>query len=343
MGWGEVLSGALGGIALWVAGTVFFDGVHFVLHRMLGSRWGLLRALAWPHGVHHRWLDDQLRTCWELQRANVFCHLVPEYLTQLAFSAAWLLLLPPGPVWVCIALQTAVFAYLLSQRGLDINHRAIEILDAHPPGWLCPPTYHALHHVHPDAYFSAYTKLVDVVVGGAEKLAGRRYGLVGAATPLGRALGEALRAEGAAACGELESDAPAALAELDVLLLCDPRVCVERWTEAFVAAVGDRQLPPEVWALHAEAASPLARHYQRDPRVAYRVLFARDARGWTPVEAARAARRAISLLRRGAHFAPLEGGRAAWRARRRFRATRAHRPEGVPFARSRRAALATTA
>src|SRR5262249_35464074 len=100
----------------------------------------------------------ELRTNRELQRLNVVCHLIPEYLTQLAFSGLLLLALPPAPVWTCVALQTLAFGYTLSQLGLDINHRPVEILDAYRPSLVCPPPYHALHHVFPGAYFSAYTR-----------------------------------------------------------------------------------------------------------------------------------------------------------------------------------------
>ena len=185
-------------IPLWIAGTVVFDGVHWALHQMLGSRWRWLRPLAWPHQVHHEWLDRELRIHPENQRKNVFCHLVPEYLTQLAFSGLLLLALPKGPVLACALLQTGAFLYVLSQRGLDINHRPIEILDAYLPSAVCPPAYHALHHVYPDSHFSAYTKLVDWVVGGGAQLAGRRYALVGAGTAFGSALRQELGRAGAA-------------------------------------------------------------------------------------------------------------------------------------------------
>ena len=55
----------LAAVPLWVAGTVFFDGVHWVLHGFLGSRWRLLRWIAWPHSVHHVWLDSDLRAAFE--------------------------------------------------------------------------------------------------------------------------------------------------------------------------------------------------------------------------------------------------------------------------------------
>jgi hypothetical protein len=330
----EVLWTGVAGILLWTMGTVVFDTVHCLLHVMLRSRWVLLRALGWPHGIHHRWLDRELRTNWELQRLNFLCHLVPEYLTQLAFSAALLLVIPSPSVWVCIALQTLAFGYLLAHKGLDRNHLPVEVLDAYRPSFFCPPAYHALHHVHPDAYFSAYTKLVDEVLGSAAWLAGRRYALVGADTQFGRALRAGLCEAGAADAAAISRPADAARDDLDVLVLCDPEIDRVAFVEAFARATLARRLPPEVWAIHTRADDGVARHYARGVRVSYRVLFAPDPAALGAPDA----RRTLSLVQRGAHFVPLCGAAAAWRAWRGFRATRPLQPDWVPRVRSRLAA-----
>jgi hypothetical protein len=318
---------------------VVFDAVHWLLHRMLRSRWRALRALAWPHGVHHQWLDAQLRIRWENQRRNVYCHLVPEYLTQLAFSAALLPLLPAGPVVACALLQTAIFIGLLSYRGLDINHRPIEILDAYRPSWVCPPAYHALHHVYPDAHFSAYTKLVDFLVGSAAWLPGRHYALTGADTPLGRALASELERVGAAEVRASSQPAEAARADLDVLVLCAPGPAEVDFVEALIAATRGRQLPPEVWAVHERADDATARHYVRDVRVSYRTLVVPGAADLGARAARRAARRILFLVRRGLHFVPGSCGAGALVQLLRFQRTRPLRPPGAGAGRS-RAALA---
>ncbi len=333
--WIEAPLTVLASVALWIAGTIFFDAVHWVLHCMLRSRWAVLRALAWPHGVHHRFLDERLEIRWENRRKNVFCHLVPEYLTQLAFSAALLLFLPAAPVIGCAALQTLVFGFLLKDRGLDVNHRPIETLDAYRPSFLCPPAYHALHHVYPDAYYAAYNKLVDWAVGGGAQLRGRRFAVQGARTPLGRALRACLLLE---AGGEIPSlddaDGAAALARgalgaVDVLVLCDPGRAEAGWVEAFIEATRDRQLPPEVWAVHEHPAEGLARHYYRDLRVVYRSLVSPGAAGLDPHAARRAARTALFLVRRGLHYVPTRIRPGALLDFRRFRRSAPVRPPGV--------------
>ena len=61
--------------------------------------------------------------------------------------------------------------------------------------------------------------------------------------------------------------------------------------EGFVAATRSRQLPPEVWAVHAEPGNREARHYYQDPRVNYRVIFAAPATWEDSSRATRAAAR----------------------------------------------------
>lgn len=331
----QVLLSLVAAVPLWVGGTVVFDAVHWLLHRMLRSRFALLRAVAWPHAVHHQWIDRELRVVWENQRRNVFCHIVPEYLTQLVYSGLLLLLLPWGPVLGCVLLQTAAFAYVLSQKGLDINHRPVDFLDAYAPSFVCPPPYHALHHVHPDAYFSAYTKLVDWLVGGGAWLSGKRYALAGGDGALGRALRRELERAGAAEIAAIEAAGEAARADLDVLVLCEPRADEVDFVEAFAGATRLRQLPPEVWAVHERADDATARHYFRDVRVSYRTLLAPGAAALDDAAARRAARTVLFLVRRSLHFVPTRLGPAAWRGYRSFRATRPQRPAAAPSARSR--------
>jgi hypothetical protein len=311
----------LAAVPIWAAGTVFFDGVHWVLHGFLRSRWRLLRWIAWPHSVHHRWLDPDLRIRWELQRANVWCHLVPEYLTQLAFCAGLLLVLPAVPIVSCMLVQTAFFGMLVRQRGLDINHRPIEVLDAYRPMWVAPPPYHALHHVWPDAHFSAYSRLVDWVVGGGLYLRGRRLALVGARGEFGRALRARLEREQPGGLRELERPDEAALAETDVLILCDASLPEADWVEALIRATRLRQLPPEVWAVHERAEHALARHYWRDVRVIYRSIVLPGAPDLSEASARRAARAVLFFARRGLCFIPARPGPGMLRDFRRFRAT----------------------
>jgi hypothetical protein len=318
--WSVVLA-----LPLFLASTVVFDVVHWALHRMLRARAGWLRALAWPHSVHPRWLDRQLSTRWEYQRLNIWCHIVPEYLTQIAFSALCLTVLPAGPVMATVVLQTVVFLLILRERGLDLNHRAIAVLDAYPPAIYCPPAYHALHHVHPDAHMSAYLKVVDWLAGTGAQIAGRRYAVAGE-TPLGRALAAALDAAGA-----LATDADAA----EMLIVAEPRLDRGALIEAYLDVAQSRQVPPEVWAVQERVDDGLARHYYRDVRVVYRALVVPDVAQLDDAAARRVAGRVLRAVQRGFNFVPARSGPLGLAELWRFRRTVPLRPASARAVRHR--------
>src|SRR5262249_30759330 len=152
-----------------------------------------------------------------------------------------------------------------------------------------------------DAYWSAYTKVIDWIVGGGTCLENRRFALVGGATAFGRAIRAELVRAGINAICAVESGDVSALDELDVLILCDPTASEEEWVESFIGATQARQIPPEVWAVHERPEDGLARHYRGDVRVIYRTLVLSGPEG---IDVTQAARVAIFLIRRGAHYVP---------------------------------------
>ncbi len=320
------------GVGVWVAGLHVFDAVHCVLHAMLRSRFRALRLLAAPHAIHHRWLDERLRIHPELRTANFLGHILPEFATQVVFTAVLATLLPATTIGVALALQAAVFVGVASCRGLDPNHRPVELLDAGRPSLLALPAYHALHHVHPDAHYSAYSKLVDWVVGSGTMLRGRRFVVDGAESPFGGALAAALEGEGAASVerpGAGEVVRAGRLASADVLVLARPDAPIEEAVERFVEATSRRLLPPEVWVVRTDARDPLARHYHGDVRVEFRVVVVPADRLREPAAAARAARVALRGIRRGWNFVPVESMSATLRSLIAFRGTKPAPPFGA--------------
>jgi hypothetical protein len=322
-------------LPVFLASTVAFDVVHWLLHRLLRARSPWLRALARPHAVHHEWLDGRLRIHPDRQWGNVWCHLLPEYLTQIAFTALVATVLPPRVVVATLGLQTAVFATLLWQRGLDVNHRPIAVLDAYRPLLFCLPEYHALHHVHPDAHFSAYVKLVDWLVGSGAWLGGRRVTMVGSdTTAFGRALRRRLEQATGLPVREVAGPGAAVPPATEILVLCDARD-EAAIVEPFLHATRSRQLPPEVWCVRAEPSDATARHYWGDVRVIHRLVVVPDAIRHDDARADAAARRALSGVRRGFNWVPTTGLWSAIPAWWRFRRTRPRRPEVAPLVRSR--------
>ncbi len=296
---------AVGSLAVFLASTVAFDAVHALLHAMMRSRLRLLRAVGGLHGVHHRFLDRDLRVHEEWRRANLLCHVIPEYLTHLAFSGALLVLLPVRLVLPAVAVETAVFVWILRARGSDINHRPRSRVPAYRPLFFCLPEYHALHHVHPDAFLSSWIRTLDHLLGTGAVLGGRRVLLAGGGTPAGEALGRALARAGArveAAPAEPERLRALAgpgqryLSDALVLAGCDEAETAAALVEAFLRAAAPGWLAPEVVVVDAGGCGSLFRRYRDDPRLIYRHL------PWSPGgPAERQAARAVDLWLRGFH------------------------------------------
>jgi len=337
----QIVLAILLGPVLWLAGAVFFDFVHYLLHVMLRSRWHLLRLLAWPHAMHHAWIDRNLDVQWAYQRRNIWCHIVPEYLTQLVFTAGVALVLPLPFAIVLATLQTVLFWLILREGGLDLNHRPIRMLDAYRPGPWTPPAYHALHHVYPDAYYSAYTKAVDALIRGAAQLRGRRFALLGGAGPFGDALAQELRRQGVDALTLAESSDTISLADTDVLVICPVPDDEVPLLEALIEATRTRKLPPEAWVVHARAGHPTARYYLDDVRLHYRTLVVPEPHHLSPQQARTAARRAVTRIRRGCHCVSTAGFPRSFADRHQLRATTPERPAAAPRLRHRREGAAT--
>ena len=252
---------ALGlGVTLLLLSTLAFDVLHVLLHRWLSSRWSLLRRLAGLHGVHHEFLDRDLCIHEDLIPANVMCHVVPEYLAQVAATAGlgMLLQIPLPAIVVAVALETLVFALIMKPTpGFDVNHRHVDRLRAYRPLYFCLPEYHLLHHVYPDAYFGSWVKTLDHWLATGTAIGGRRVALTGAATACGEALRrELLRDSPVVVIDDCPPGPAGELARLletvDILVLCHAedtgppyRDLIERFYDVNRA----RKVPVEVWAV----------------------------------------------------------------------------------------------
>ncbi len=321
---GSALTTVAGGVlyvlqvlGLFLASTVVFDIVHWLLHRWSGSDRRWLKRLGELHEVHHRFLGRDLHNHDEYQTANLFHHVIPEYATHVAFSLGLLLVLPTPLVFGTLALQTFVVGFILSRRGKDPNHVGVERVPAYRPMYACVPPYHWLHHRYPDAYFSSYVKLFDHLIGSGMSLAGRRVGLTTVSTPFAITLRALLERAGVAEVHALEADrSNDRLQDLDILVLAheDSDEAYRELIERFRGLVAGRRFPAEVWALaRGDEFERNARRYYTDPRLIYRHIER------SKTEAA--ARRAFSLIRRGFNYVPtswrgaLDFLRFVWRVR----------------------------
>ena len=120
-----------------------------------------------------------------------------------------------------------------------------------------------------------------------------------------------------------------------MLVLCDASAPESSFVEAFVAATRARQLPPEVWSVHARAEDGLARHYYRDVRVLYRTIVLPPEAAADEPRARKAAEVALFFIRRGLNYVPTAFTFTARRDFRRFRRLAPQPPAGAALIRSR--------
>ncbi len=295
----------------FLGATIAFDLVHVALHAAYRSSQPWWRAVGALHQVHHEFLDRNLQIRPKRMRANLFHHVIPEYLTQVTATLLLGAVLPLAPVLGAVAIETVVFLLILRTRGIDINHRAYERLPAYrPQGFFCVPHYHALHHVFPDAYYGSWLKAVDQIFGTAALLRDRRVLVTGAGRPLAAALAAELSRCGAEVTVVARPGEGAPAHDIVVLHHADPGDedqyvgLVERLLHA---RDGARKIPLEIWSIVPEPDGDpqfvrRSRGYYFDARVSWRhIAVDRRAMG---SEASEAARRIALWVRRGCHYVP---------------------------------------
>lgn len=132
-------------------------------------------------------------------------------------------------------------------------------------------SYHALHHLHPRAFFSSYIKVWDVLFGKGHDLAGKRIVMTGANGALGQHMKRLLEKEGASVSAfrygqdytySNYAAFVAAFKTADILFLCHGTKHEETQAancDSYVALielykqVRERGLKPlEIWAVGSE-------------------------------------------------------------------------------------------
>lgn len=261
---------ALGTIGLYIGATIVFDGVHYALHRCAASRRRILRMLAAPHAVHHRFLGTDLQFDERLTWPNIWIHRLPEWLVQAGATACAAWFVPVRWVWCALVVQLVVFVMTVARRGKDGNHPGLEVVPS-PRSIFVGPAYHALHHAFPESYMSSFVKLVDWAAGTGCHLRGKRVAMTGASGAFGEPLRQLLEQAGATVTPlrfghdwtyQDYDRIDRTLESADILVLahgakgplamqanCDSFVAL---VERFVARHAGAPIPVEVWAVGSE-------------------------------------------------------------------------------------------
>lgn len=256
---------------VFVASTVLFDALHWTLHRWEGSSIPLLRRLSSWHWVHHKFLGVDMQINPAYARANIWFHILPEYLTSMAGTVIFLLVFPWPPIAAVAVLRTVMLVMTLREEGLDYNHMSMDRVGGQQNLLWVGDNYHAMHHVYPHNFFSSFANVFDLLAGTTCQIEGRRFLVTGASGAFGSAMVEKLTRAGAIvetaksgvdfSAGDY-SAIRAKLETADVLIMAHGAKTDDCWnanfvtfrdlTELFTEVGNTRLAPPEVWALGSE-------------------------------------------------------------------------------------------
>lgn len=256
---------------VFIVSTVLFDALHWTLHKWEGSRFSLLRTFSSWHWVHHKFLGLDMQINPAYARANVWFHILPEYLTAMVGTLVFLLVFPWPVIAAVAAIRTVMLVMTLREEGLDYNHMSMDRVGGQQGLLWVDNNYHAMHHVYPHNFFSSFANVFDLIFGTTCQIKGRRFLVTGASGAFGAAMVDKLRGLGGvvetAKSGVDFSPGDYAgmrekLEQADVLILSHGAKTDDCWnannvtfrelTELFTEIGKTRLAPPEVWALGSE-------------------------------------------------------------------------------------------
>lgn len=339
----DIFTFAVECLLLFIVSTSLFDGVHFLLHRWQRSRFSLLRTFSSWHQVHHDFLDKNMDVHPDLARRNFWAHLLPEYLTSVAGTAIFGLIMPLLPVLMVAVVHTGLFIARIYEEGMDFNHMATDRLDGRRSVFGVNQSFHAMHHINPLGFYSSFLNVFDMIFGTAIALRGKRVLMTGASGAYGKWMYEHLVDVGAtidtlsAAKADGHIISTLDLGKYDLLVMCHGlkghELSAEVWranlilTEAlggsFIAANRHKLVPPEIWYVGSEAeaigisdyamskramADYAAEHWFHNPDVTYRHIVPsafRSKMGWGLMSAKTAVAWSMFLIRRGFRYIPV--------------------------------------
>ena len=256
---------------VFLMSTALFDALHWALHKWEQSPNPLLRKLSSWHWVHHKFLGMDMQVNPNYARANIWFHILPEYLTSMLGTLVFLLVFPWPPIVAVGIIRTYMLGMTLREEGLDFNHMSMDRVGGRQGLLWVNNNYHAMHHVYPTNYFSSFANVFDLIAGTTCQIRGRNFLVTGARGAFGSAMVAKLTALG----GTVETAKSGVdftpgnygamvdkLARADVLILSHGAKSDDCWnanyvtfcelTELFIELGKSRLAPPEVWALGSE-------------------------------------------------------------------------------------------
>jgi hypothetical protein len=333
-------------IWLYFTGSLYFDMVHYCLHKFSKSPYWILRRIGYLHEVHHLYFNRRLKFNERYLWQNMLCELPLElscqllgtwlgYLVAEAFS-----LTGPGflsreifhLVLIFEVLRSFVVAIL---EGRDSNHQSYSsVVPKDPHTFLVGPEYHALHHVNPSAYIGSSFRVFDWFLGSSYTLRSRRVTMAGLTGSFGQAMKRELQTRESVNCihelsvAEDEKRIAETLSNTDILIISLENNCksVVKTIDLFKAHHKPRPgclLLPEVWYIASSNQSSTsvekgftdhARKYYDAENIIYRHILLQKYTsrfGTTFFGPDFVAKAVLWWIRRGARYIPITTPRAA--------------------------------
>lgn len=256
---------------VFVVSTALFDALHWTLHKWEGSSIPLLRRLSSWHWVHHKFLGLDMQINPAYARANIWFHILPEYLTSMAGTLIFLAVFPWPVIAAVAAIRAVMLVMTLREEGLDYNHMSMDRVGGQQGLLWVGNNYHAMHHVYPHNFFSSFANIFDLIFGTTCQIEGRRFLVTGAGGAFGSAMVDKLTrlggiVETAKSGVDFSAGNYAAMQEklerADVLILSHGAKGPDSWDANHVTAIGLTDLfveigkvrltPPEVWGIGSE-------------------------------------------------------------------------------------------
>ncbi len=258
-------------VSLFLLATIVFDGLHYLMHVCLRSRYAWLRKIGMLHLPHHRFFSVKLKINPDQVRQNLYLHVMLENGVQLLVILLGLFYFHPIAVVLAASFQMFLFVLVMRWRGEDPHHQSYDKLPADRGGFFVSATYHALHHRYADRYYSSYVKVIDMLFGTAHHLAHKNIVMTGANGALGSAMKQLLEAEQAQVTAfkygqdydyhNYDKLIPA-LRHADILFLCHGSKvdhAQEANCDSYVKIIelykkvrAPSVIPPEIWATGSE-------------------------------------------------------------------------------------------
>ena len=192
----DILAFILQSALVFVVSTALFDALHWVLHQWEGSRIPLLRTFSSWHWVHHKFLGLDMQINPAYARANIWFHILPEYLTSMAGTLIFLFVFPWPAIAFVSAIRTIMLVMTLKEEGLDYNHMSMDRVGGQQGLLWVNNNYHAMHHLYPHNFFSSFANVFDLLFGTTCQIKGRHFLVTGASGAFGSAMVKALERRG---------------------------------------------------------------------------------------------------------------------------------------------------